>query len=132
VLRADFLQCVGRGAHSVAVRGFAELVLFAESDQKHALGLDAFDAAQQQRRAEPAREIALREHALQSAARRAIGELRCARQLARAVGALVDAEHETAGLHRVGRAASYAKFQCDLRTFRGAQVSHDLPPLAAA
>src|SRR6185436_15085174 len=113
LLRADVLQHVRCGAHGIAVRAFAELGLFAEADEQHALGLDPVDGAQQQRRAEPAGEVAQREDALQCAARCAIGRLSRARQLVCAVRSLIDAEHQAAGLSRLGCAASYAKFHCE-------------------
>ena len=94
-------------AHRFAVGVFGELVALAHADEQHALGRDARELAQQQRRARLSRQVA--ERLLQRAARGLIDALRGRRELALGV----HAKHHAAAFGALGRERLYAKFHSE-------------------
>jgi hypothetical protein len=108
VLRAELAQRRCCAAHRVAELRRTEILARAERDEQHALGGDAGQAAQQQRRAGLCRKVCKR--LAQRAARRLIDAPRGRRQLLALLLVGVHADHDAARLRGLGRERRYAKF----------------------
>jgi len=103
VAGAQLLQRVRGGADCVAVMRFRQILALSQADQQHALGGDAGQGAQEQRRAGLARQVA--ERLAQRAMRRLVDALRRRREFL----AGVNSGHDAAASRSLGRLRLYAK-----------------------
>jgi hypothetical protein len=107
VLRREFPERIGRRAHCVAELRFGKFPALSQADQQDALGGDARQAAQQQRRAGLARQVA--ERLAQRAARGLVDAPRRGRKLASGM----NADDDAARFRGLGRERLYAKFHSE-------------------
>jgi hypothetical protein len=107
ILGVQLLQGVGRAAQRIAIRVLGKFLALPQGNEQHALGRDARQAAQEQRRAGLRRQIA--ERLFQRAARGLIDALRRRGEVLIAV----HAEHHATAFCALGRESLYAKFHSE-------------------